>query len=77
MNLICASFPEFRVLCTGWKQEIESGNVLIRNLDLTRGEPDLKSSKRFLRGDCQESISHEIPTLIVVSKRKLRGGYLA
>ena len=65
-----ALFPEFRIQYTGWKQEIQSVNVLIREHDMTRGEPDLKSSKRFLRGDSQHNKSLEIPTSIVVSKRK-------
>ena len=58
------------MLHTRWKKEIESVKVLIRNRDLTGGEPDLKSSKSFLRGDCQQIRSLDLPTSIVVSKRK-------
>ena len=42
----------------------------VRYIDLTKGKPDLRSSKIFLRGNCQKSGSLEIPTSIVVSKRK-------
>ena len=68
--MICKLFLGFRVLYTGWKQEIEPVKVMIRNRDFTRGEPDSKSSKRFLRGDCQKNRSLEIPTSIVVSREK-------
>ena len=70
------------MLYIGWKQEVESVNVLVRDCDLTRGKPDLKSSKLFLRGDYQWNRSLEIPTPNVVSKKgiltsMLRGKYLA
>ena len=70
LNLICALFSEFRVLYIGWKQEIESLNVLIRYRDLTRGEPDLKVEQKKNEGDYQHNRSLEISTSIVVSKRK-------
>ena len=54
-------FPEFRVQDTGWKQELEAAKVMI---------PDLKSRKRFLPGDCQHIRSDDIPTSIVIGKRK-------
>ena len=38
---------------------------MIRNHDLTRGKPDLKSSKMFSRGECQQIRSLDMPTSIV------------
>ena len=63
----CFPSSEYNTLVENRKSNL--GKVLIRNRDLTRGKPDLKSSKSFFREDCQQNRSLEVPTSIVVSKK--------